>query len=206
MNKNEYLQELRKELISFSHEERDSAISYYEEFFDEAGSDNEQAVIASLGDPKTLASAILKESGVDSENSTNAGFTPPQNTGKSPTAKENDNSRNALVILLIILSSPIWGGFVAGAFGILFGFIATVFAVTFAILVASVASIAFGIFFLFSFPATGIFLLGAGLVLLGLSILIIFPLSKFFISILTSGFKWVIDCVKKLFSRSEVNA
>lgn len=206
MNKNEYLQELRKELNSFSREERDSAISYYEEFFDEAGSDNEQAVIASLGDPKTLAGAILKESGVDSENSTNAGFTPPQNTGKSPTAKENDNSRNVLVILLIILSSPIWGGFVAGAFTALAVVIATAFAITFGILVASVVLIAAGIFFLFSFAPTGLFLLGVGLVLLGTSILIIFPIFKFFISILISGFKWVIDCVKKLFSRSEVNA
>lgn len=59
MNKETYLQELRKNLKLLSQTDRDEAIEFYEEYFDEAGVENEEKVIEELGEPKTLAKRIL---------------------------------------------------------------------------------------------------------------------------------------------------
>ena len=61
MNKYEFLSRLRNALSALPNEERDAAMSYYEEFFSDAGEDNEQAVIASLGTPEELARSIISE-------------------------------------------------------------------------------------------------------------------------------------------------
>ena len=87
MNRNDFLSILKDNLNAFPYEERESAIAYYNEFFDDAGAENEQAVIASLGDPRELAKTILKESGINSEQTyenqnANAVFTPPQTNKK----------------------------------------------------------------------------------------------------------------------------
>lgn len=59
MNKEEYLQELRKNLKILKQTDRDEAIEFYEEYFDEAGVENEAKVIEELGEPKALAKKIL---------------------------------------------------------------------------------------------------------------------------------------------------
>ena len=59
MNKETYLQELRKGLKLLPQYDRDEAIEFYEEYFDEAGVENEQKVIEELGEPKILAKKIL---------------------------------------------------------------------------------------------------------------------------------------------------
>lgn len=61
MTRAEYLAELDSHLISLPKEERDMAVSFYEEYFDEAGPENEQAVIADLGKPFSLARSIIGE-------------------------------------------------------------------------------------------------------------------------------------------------
>lgn len=61
MTRSEYLSELDSHLISLPKEERDMAVSFYEEYFDEAGPENEQAVIADLGKPFSLARSIIGE-------------------------------------------------------------------------------------------------------------------------------------------------
>lgn len=61
MTREEYLAELESDLISLPKEERDMAVSFYSEYFDEAGSENEQAVIEDLGKPYALARSIIGE-------------------------------------------------------------------------------------------------------------------------------------------------
>ena len=61
MTREEYLAELESDLISLPKEERDMAVSFYSEYFDEAGSENEQAVIDDLGKPYALARSIIGE-------------------------------------------------------------------------------------------------------------------------------------------------
>lgn len=59
MTKQEFLQRLRRLLADVTEEEREEALRYYQEYFDEAGPDQEQAVLAELGSPEKVA-AIIK--------------------------------------------------------------------------------------------------------------------------------------------------
>lgn len=67
MTRDEYLKELDSHLISLPKEERDLAVRFYEEYFDEAGPENEQAVIEDLGKPFSLARSIIGETSLYSK-------------------------------------------------------------------------------------------------------------------------------------------
>ncbi len=61
MTREEYLKELDANLIALPKEERDMAVSFYSEYFDDAGPENEQATIEELGKPYNLARSIIGE-------------------------------------------------------------------------------------------------------------------------------------------------
>lgn len=61
MTREEYLKELDANLIALSKEERDMAVNFYSEYFDDAGPENEQATIEELGKPYNLARSIIGE-------------------------------------------------------------------------------------------------------------------------------------------------
>ena len=61
MTRAEYLAELDSHLITLPREERDMAINFYKEYFDEAGPEKEQEVIDELGKPYNLAKSIIGE-------------------------------------------------------------------------------------------------------------------------------------------------
>ena len=61
MTAQEYLEELDASLISLPDEERELAVSFYREYFEDAGADKEQDVINELGKPLALAKSIIRE-------------------------------------------------------------------------------------------------------------------------------------------------
>ena len=63
MKKYEYLSELEKRLSALPADARRDALNYYEEYFDAAGPDNEDATAAELGDPAEAARKILEGEG-----------------------------------------------------------------------------------------------------------------------------------------------
>ncbi len=65
MTKREYLNRLEGCLQCVDKGEREAALRYYEEYFDDAGAENEQAVIAELGSPEALARQIIREAGAE---------------------------------------------------------------------------------------------------------------------------------------------
>lgn len=58
MNRKQFMEELRQLLTGISEEERVEALQYYEDYFDDAGAENEQQVIEELGTPQKVASTI----------------------------------------------------------------------------------------------------------------------------------------------------
>lgn len=70
MRKYAYLARLEELLQALPPQERQDALNYYEEYFDAAGSENEEKTAEELGDPATVARKILEEEGV-------AGTEPP---------------------------------------------------------------------------------------------------------------------------------
>lgn len=73
MDKREYLNRLRMQLADLTDEERREALEYYEEYFEDAGEENEGDVIGSLGTPEQVAEQIRaglhkEEKGMFTEN------------------------------------------------------------------------------------------------------------------------------------------
>ena len=60
MTREEYLRQLQHYLKRLPKEDYDSAMEYFTEYFEEAGPEGEQAVIAELGTPKLAASELLR--------------------------------------------------------------------------------------------------------------------------------------------------
>lgn len=88
MKKYEYLSELEKRLSALPADARRDALNYYEEYFDAAGTDNEDATAAELGDPAEAARKILEGEGLTPDDATpeKTPFTPP--TAPEPPAAD----------------------------------------------------------------------------------------------------------------------
>ena len=144
MNRQEFIERLRELLGDLSEEERQEAIQYYEDYFADAGEENEERVIEELGSPEKVA--LMIREGLQGED----GGSEYRETGYAQTRyeerevpqsrhsnEEREQSRNQkpwtsrpLKILLIILIIcvgfpvvvPVIGGIVFGALAILCAF------------------------------------------------------------------------------------
>ena len=215
MNKYEFLAQLRNALSSVPLEEREAAMSYYEEFFSDAGEENEQAVIASLGSPQELAQSIINENRSEATQSDDAqtsydasgfdrgSFTPP------PTPAQQQRGwtggQIALIIVLLVLSFPIWIGLVAALFGIIIGLFGALIGIIAAFGACGIASFVAGIAALFTGnPAAGLFGLGLSLFFVGLFPLALYPLCKLMIKFTVVCCKGIASLVRKLTGRKGV--
>lgn len=61
MNKTEFLKQLESLLQSIPQSEREEALQYYNDYFDDAGTENENEVIDSLGTPLKVAENIKRD-------------------------------------------------------------------------------------------------------------------------------------------------
>lgn len=213
MNKYEYLSQLRQGLVTLPRDERDAAMSYYEEFFNDAGEENEQAVIASLGTPEALAQSIIndnrKEASTEEPGATASnGFDAPE-TGRQASERKTTRwtgGQIALLIVLLVLSSPLWIGFVCGAFGLLVGLVCGVFGMSIGIACGAVAAFVAGIIALFTSPALGLLSIGVGLVLGGLVPLALYPLCKLVVKLISCIIKGIGSLINKLSGKTGVTA
>ena len=61
MNKVEFMRQLERLLQNISEQERQEALQYYGDYFDDAGPENEQAVLEALGNPARVAENIRRD-------------------------------------------------------------------------------------------------------------------------------------------------
>ena len=61
MNRTEFMRRLAQALCDMPEEERRRALEYYENYFDEAGPENEAEVLRTLGAPEKVAADILRD-------------------------------------------------------------------------------------------------------------------------------------------------
>ncbi|WP_279166833.1 DUF1700 domain-containing protein [Thomasclavelia cocleata] len=194
MDRKEFIDKLDYLLQDIEDIEREEALQYYEDYFDEAGSENESQVIKDLGSPERVA-AIIKaglenqfdqdieysEKGMD-----NANYKEVREVIEAEVIdkekKENhfkgNPDRNRILIILIIigiifLALPIGGGL----FGVCIGVIAALFALGIGVLtggvvclVGAVACLVKGAVILASTPGMGLIILATGFGLIALSI------------------------------------
>ncbi|MBQ7955931.1 MAG: DUF1700 domain-containing protein [Lachnospiraceae bacterium] len=225
MNKDEFMRELDRLLQNIPESERNEALSYYEEYFDDAGAENEQQVIEELGYPGKIADNI-KESlrghmGYQNMGNgyQNTGYqhigTQNVYTGAAAQKKNEDLPTWAIVLIVIgcILASPIIlsaagtilgavVSLIAGIIGLIIGFGVT----GVALLVAAVACLIVGIPILFTNGFAGMLLTGMGLIFgaIGLS----FILGTVWLCgwALPTFIKWIVKMCKKLFQKKQDEA
>ncbi|MDD2979487.1 MAG: DUF1700 domain-containing protein [Hespellia sp.] len=175
MNHIEFMKELESLLQGISKEERDEALLFYQNYFDDAGTENEDDIIRELESPRKVADTILADlkgteyteqgvKGADEEQKD----TP---TVRGETVKQGPKTSTALKIVLVILiglaAITFAGPLVLGALCIVFGLVCA----------------AFGIFIGLVVGAAAMMIGGVALVILGLTkIFSVFP-----IALATSG-------------------
>lgn len=176
MNRNEYMAALRRALAGLPEEERASALRYYEEYFDDAGPENERKAIDGLGAPEQVAAQILAD-----YRELTAVPLQGRDAG-SAAAKPRRRWRGIspwLLIVLVLLAIPVGVPLLLGAaatvLGLLVAAAAVVFAfaivVPFALLLAGAMLCGFS-FALWGAPASAVTTLGCGLALLALGVLV----------------------------------
>ena len=194
MNRKEFIDKLDYLLQDIEDIEREEALQYYEDYFDEAGSENESQVIKDLGSPERVA-AIIKaglenqfdqdieysEKGMDNANYKEVREVIEAEVidkeKKENNFKGNPDRNRILIILIIIgiifLALPIGGGL----FGVCIGVIAALFALGIGVLtggvvclVGAVACLVKGAVILASTPGMGLIILATGFGLIALSI------------------------------------
>lgn len=150
MTKYEFLGDLSRLLSDLPEEEKRQAMKYYEDYFSDAGESQEQEVIRELGSPEKVAELIKtdasqeieygegssasvqdfiqpyhspshdsfqnQQSSQGQDNRSNGGT---QQTAQ--TASPSSNSNMALIIIIAIVTSPIWLTALTGVFGAVVG-------------------------------------------------------------------------------------
>ena len=152
MNRVEFIQQLERLLMDIPEHDRLDAIAYYNDYFDEAGIENEAQVIRELGSPEKVATTIkmdLNASGNTEAEYTEHGYEDGRDANhiNAPTKQENTSKNKkqkrdfplALIIILIIFASPILVGVGGGAFGVIIGILATIFGIVIAVIVTVLA-------------------------------------------------------------------
>lgn len=94
MNREQFIAQLARLLHDLPPAERQEAIRYYQEYFDDAGEENEDAVIQELGSPGKVAASI--KANLQYGGSTfGANGTDMENTGTESQTKDADGWQNA---------------------------------------------------------------------------------------------------------------
>jgi len=160
MNRNDFINELKKRLRKLPYDEIKEAIDYYEGYFDDAGVENEQAVLTELGSPAAVASQII------------ANFAIKEADDENPGKK---NWRTAWLVILAVFASPIAipialsVGIVALSLVItLSAVIVSFFAAGAAVFAGGLAALISGVLVVVHSVPTTLFYSGVGLILLGI--------------------------------------
>lgn len=161
MTREQFLLGLRKKLKRLPKSEIENIISYYNDYFEDSEKSDEE-VIKELGSVSSIASQILADYAFDDKK---------QSRGMG---------HKIVLIILAIFAAPVGLPLAAAAVAILFSIVVVIGSVllalaisVFAFFVAGVAVCIGGIAVIFQGPATSVFYIGAGFIILGLCILLV---------------------------------
>ncbi len=185
MTKYEFLGDLSRLLSDLPQEERDEAMQYYEDYFADAGRENEQSIIQELESPEKVAAKIrgTEEKNVEygEQRESKQAVAAPA-VSKSVTSEERSNRilKVVLLIVVLIVASPVIFSVVAAIGGIFVAIISTIFALFCAVFgcgiglsIGGVCCLCAGLFHCITLHfARGVAEIGVGLVLLPIGIIL----------------------------------
>lgn len=215
MNRLEFMEQLETLLSDITDSEREEALQYYNDYLNDAGVENEQEVLESLGTPERLAKVIKEglndsSANVESGEFSETGYrnyayeeAEKNEVMKKENKKQMSGGMIALVVILCIFASPlivaIGSGIFGAGVGILGGILGLVLGIAgagIALFIVALLLIGIGIGELFSIPLAGICLIGAGLLILGLSVFFIWLTVWMF----GSAIPWIVRGIVKIFN------
>ncbi len=212
MRREQFLRELEALLGDIPELERQEALQYYQDYFDDAGPENEAKVMEELGSPAKVAQTIKMDLGESDGAFTEQGYQDQRvkngeklspetyESGKKDT-KQTNGWKLAFLVLISLLLLPvvlplglalllILAVIVIAVISVVIG----VGAVALALVIAGIAVVVVGIGKALLMPATGAALAGAGLLLLGVGILAVVVIAWCFVKFLP----WLIRGIVKL--------
>lgn len=226
MNREEFLRQLEGLLADIPEEEKREALDYYNNYFDDAGPEQESRVMEELGSPAKVAAMIkadLQGGGKDYGEFTERGYEDPRTREVSQVPGQYTKSRlrqrrqgkgpqNAttiiLVVLLVIFVSPmVFGiggaaiGLIAGIFGVLLALVLALPCAMIGVSAAGVGLVAVGIRLCFTSPAVGLAVMGTGFFLIALGMLIFLAIEMLASRLLPWLFHKLTDLWHRLFNR-----
>lgn len=214
MNRQEFFRRLEYLLRGIPENERMDALAYYNDYFDDAGVENEQQVIRELGSPEAVAQIIIEDYRKGQQGTYGDYDSSSMKKGNPTTIidkiKNMDMSKKIMLIIILVLSFPIWIGVVAGLFGAVVGVLGALFGVVVGVggsgigmLVGGLVCVVFGILRLFMSPAEGVVTLGIGALLTAISVLLILLFVLLAFKWLPTLVKAIIKWIKGWFNRQE---
>lgn len=176
MNRVQFIERLKYLLQDIPEDERKDAIEYYENYFDEAGPEQEKSVIEELESPEKVA-AIIRES-VGYEES------------KTPDKKQltvgkfhfkGERNRNLILLAFIFVGIITFalphimgvGGIALGFFGMIFGILVGILGMTVGFFVGGIGFIVYAIAHMFVNVPEGLLFLGGGCMAVAIGIFMI---------------------------------
>lgn len=196
MNRLEFMKELARLLDDLPREEKIEVLKYYNGYFDEAGPEQEAAVIEELGTPEEIAKTI--KAGMEEDYVYNDEPAPEQ-TG------QKNGWKKFILILVAVVFIWLWIGLIGGIFGLAGGLLGGVFGLfgatiggIFGNFGGGIGSIITGITMLLYSPLNGLMKIAVGIFRLGLSIFILVIAVKV-VTAVSSGLRNFIHQMKKRF-------
>lgn len=195
MNRNEFMKRLEELLADISEDEREEALQYYEDYFDDAGVEKEAEIIEELVSPEQVARKIQAGLSGDDGEFSEEGYRdsrfegwrqmPETRTdadrkaaGKMPRKPANLWKLLAIVLLCILLAPiviPVGFAALVGIIGVLLAVLVTAAGIGISgvvMIAGGIVAFGYGVVCMFGSPAGGILMLGAGCLLAAVGILV----------------------------------
>lgn len=227
MNRAEFIERLKMLLSDISESEREEALNYYEDYFNDAGAENEQQIIESLGSPEKVAQTI--KDGLNDVKGENGEFSETGFSGYGDTVKDGvvqhgtqekqkfserikGLGTGGLVILLIlaIFALPVLGPVLTAVVSVAFALLVAAAVILFALVIVGVSLIVAGIAVigasfgtLFLTPAVAVLLIGVGLLLTGIGILLTILGIWIVCKIIPPIIRGIVKMIRRPFERRE---
>ena len=225
MNREGFLEGLARLLADIPENERQEALEFYNNYFDDAGPENEARVIEELGGtPERAAASIRAEFQSDRPQRqpnygeyTERGYrdTRIPHTDQMPRPvftqkkKEKDSTNNKiikiiLIALILIVTSGLWSGLLGGVISLVFGLLGGILSLllgivtgVFALLVSGVALTVAGIAKCMISPALGLLMSGLGMMLLSVGIILLILAIWMGSKLLPWAMQWSYDILRR---------
>ncbi len=220
MNRTEFMDQLERLLCDLPENEKEDALEYYHDYFDDAGPGNEGLIIQELGSPGKVAAGIrasYRGDYADRGQYTDNGYRDHETSQENPISavpagsgcEDRDHGRKKrgvggwfLIILLLIILLPLIFGITGGVFGILAGLCAAVLALFlsgFIFAGVGIALVVKGVITAVTSLGSGFLMTGVGLVLFAVGLVLIVFFVWLLFKILPNGFRGLMNRLSRIF-------